>query len=361
MKRTDLTIDAIAGAIESVDRQWIDKARERTASLVMPPRALGRLHDISERVCGIQRSLPPSVSRKAILVMAGDHGIVDEGVSAFPQEVTGEMIKTFMAGGAGINVMARQAGAEIHVVDMGVKTDPDLAGLRSENRFLSRKVSPGTASFVNGPAMTRDQAEKAIMTGFHVASELFEEGIELLGTGDMGIGNTTPSAAIGLVITGADSEAMVGRGTGIDDTSYQRKKEVIRQGIEHNRPDPADGVDVLAKVGGFEIGGIAGSILAGAYHRRPVVVDGFISTAGALIAAALSPAAAEFMFAGHCSEEPGHRLMLQHLGLHPILDLGMRLGEGTGGALAMGVIEAAVRIFCDMATFEEAMVSDTSS
>ena len=202
------------------------------------------------------------------------------------------------------------------------------------------------------------QAETAILTGFQLGSELFDKGVEVLGTGDMGIGNTTPSAAIGSVITGANLETMVGRGTGVDDEGLLKKREIIRRGIELNQPDRKDGLDVLSKVGGFEIGGIAGSILAGAYHRRPVMIDGLISTAGALIAHALCPASATYLFAGHCSQEPGHKIMLSYLGLNPILDLGMRLGEGTGGALAMGIMEGAVRIFLDMLTFEEADVSD---
>jgi nicotinate-nucleotide--dimethylbenzimidazole phosphoribosyltransferase len=357
MQITEWTLDEITSGIEPIDRDWVQRARQRTAALVMPPRALGRLHDMAEQLCGIQRSLAPSVGRKAFIVMAADHGVVDEGVSAYPQEVTGEMIKTFMAGGAGINVLAGQVGAEIHVVDMGTKTNPDLAGLYSGNRFISCKIAPGTASFVRQPAMTREQAEASILTGFRLATELFEDGVELLGTGDMGIGNTTASAAIGAVISGAGLEEMVGRGTGIDDRALKHKREVIRLGLEHNHPDATDGLDVLSKVGGFEIGGIAGCILAGAFHRRPVVIDGFISTAGALIAAVLAPAAVDTMLAGHCSEEPGHRLMLRYLGLKPILDLGMRLGEGTGGALAMGIIEAAARVIQDMLTFEDAGVS----
>ena len=357
MNRNQWTLDKIVAGIEPVDPAWIERARERTANLLMPARALGRLHALAEQLCGIQQSLQPSVERKAFLVMAGDHGIVEEGISAYPQEVTGEMIKAFLAGGAGINILAGQVGAELHVVDMGIKSEPDASGGQPGIHLVSRKIAPGTANFVNGPAMTRDQAENAILSGFRLAGELFAGGVDILGTGDMGIGNTTPSAAIGTVITGADPEEMVGRGTGIDDRSLQRKKEVVHRGIQYNRPNAADGVDVLAKVGGFEIGGIAGCVLAGAFQRRPVVIDGYISTAGALIAAALAPTAVDFIFAGHCSEEPGHRLMLKHLGLSPILDLGMRLGEGTGGALAMGVIESAVRIFRDMATFEEAGVS----
>ena len=209
--------------------------------------------------------------------------------------------------------------------------------------------------------MTRQEAEKSIVTGFQLASDLFRKGVDILGTGDMGIGNTTPSAAVGAVITGVGIEEMVGRGTGVDDEGLLKKQEAIRQGIHVNQPDPENGVDILSKIGGFEIGGIAGCVLAGAYNSRPVVLDGFISTAGALVAHALCPHVLGYVFAGHCSEEPGHRVMLDYLGLDPILDLGMRLGEGTGGALAMGIMEGAVRIFQDMLTFEEAGVSNKES
>jgi nicotinate-nucleotide--dimethylbenzimidazole phosphoribosyltransferase len=206
--------------------------------------------------------------------------------------------------------------------------------------------------------MAPEQAYKAILTGFELASSLIRKGVDLLGTGDMGIGNTTPSAAIGTVITGKSLEDMVGRGTGIDDPGLVRKREAIRLGLELNRPDGQNGLDVLAKVGGFEIGGIAGVVLAGAYHRKPVVIDGLISTAGAMIAYVLCPEVADFLIAGHCSEEPGHRHMLEHLKLRPILDLGMRLGEGTGGALAMSLVEAAVGVITEVMTFAEAGVPD---
>lgn len=347
--------------IKPVDPQWIKKAAERTSLLVMPPRALGRLHDVSEMICAIQQTLSPDIGRKAFLVMAGDHGVVSEGVSAFPQEVTGEMIKTFLSGGAGINVLAGQVDAGVLVVDMGIKPELDLAAIGENNRLIVRKVAAGTENLSIGPAMTREQAETSIITGFDIATGLFESGIQVLGTGDMGIGNTTPSAAIGAVITGCRLADMVGPGTGIDEQGLNRKMDVIQRGIDVNRPDAGDGLDVLAKVGGFEIGGIAGCILAGAYHGFPVVIDGFISTAGALVAHAITPDVTDYIFAGHCSEEPGHRLMLNHLGLKPILDLGMRLGEGTGGALAMGIMDGAVRIFNDMATFEEAGVSEKKS
>ncbi len=351
-------LERIIKKIEPLDADWIERAKDRTAQLVMPTRALGRLHEISEKVCAIQQSLKPSIRRKAFLVMAGDHGVVNAGVSAYPQEVTGEMIKTFLVGGAGINVLAGQIGAEIIVVDMGIIPELDLNTLSRAKNLIIRKIANGTANFARGPAMSTAEARRAILTGFQLAGDLFEKGVQILGTGDMGIGNTTPSAAIGTVITGSRLEKMVGRGTGVDDQGLQRKREAIRSGIRINQPDPEDGLDVLAKIGGFEIGGIAGCILAGAYHKHPVVIDGFISTAGALIAHALCPAVTDYLFAGHCSEEPGHKLMLHHLGLHPILDLGMRLGEGTGAALAMGIMDGAVGIFKDMLTFEEAGVSN---
>ncbi len=353
-----MNLKEILEGIKPVDQEWIQKAQERTAQLVMPTRALGRLHEISEQLCGIQETLEPSISQKAILVMAGDHGVVEEGVSAYPQEVTAAMVQTFLAGGAGINAISRQVGADVWVVDMGVIADIDTTGLKGADRLLVQKVANGTANFVKGPAMSRQDAGAALVSGFEKASKLMEKGADILGTGDMGIGNTTPSAAIGAVLTGATLEEMVGRGTGVDDAGLERKRDAIRRGIEFNTPEPEDGLDVLAKVGGFEIGGIAGAILAAAFHRRAVVVDGFISTAGALIAHALCPTVKDYLFAGHFSEEPGHRLMLQHLGLTPILDLGMRLGEGTGAALAMSIMEAAVRMFKEVLTFEEAGVAN---
>lgn len=355
-----MTLEEILRQIQPADPTWIEKARERTAQLAIPPRALGRLHDISERLCGITRSLAPDVTRRAILVMAGDHGVAAEGVSAFPQEVTGEMVKNFIRGGAGINVLARWVGAQVIVVDMGIIPDVDVSSLEGKDSFRLSKVGRGTANLAKGPAMTREQAESAILAGFELASEQVAKGAQMIGTGDMGIANTTPSAAIGVALTGNSVEALVGRGTGVSDEGLRTKQRVIQEALAVNKPDPADGIDVLAKVGGFEIGGIAGCILAGAYHRRPVVIDGFISTAGALIAHALCPSVVDYLFAGHCSEEAGHRLMLKHLGLQPILDLGLRLGEGTGGALAMGVIEGASRIFKEILTFEEAGVSTGS-
>ena len=351
------TLRQIISAIRPLEQDWIEKARQRTAQLVMPTRALGRLHDMAERFCAIQQTLSPTMATKGVLVMAGDHGVAAEGVSAYPQEVTGAMVQTFLAGGAGINAIARHVDAQVWVVDMGIIPYLDPRQMPSGHRLKITKVGRCTENFVKGPAMTRDQAEEAILIGFKHAGELFESGIQVLGTGDMGIANTTPSAAIGAVLTGASLDEMVGRGTGVDDAGLLRKKAVIKRGIEINQPDAADGVDVLTKVGGFEIGGIAGVILAGAMHSRPVVIDGFISTAGALIAQAICPHVVDYLFAGHQSEEPGHQVMLRRLGLKPILDLGMRLGEGTGGAMAMAVLEGALKVFTNVMTFEEAGVA----
>lgn len=352
-----MNLGEIIERIQPVEKDWIEKARSHTAQLAIPPRALGRLHEISERICGIMRTLQPNVNPKAFLVMAGDHGVVSDGVSAFPQEVTGEMVKNFLRGGAGINVLARSVNADVIVVDMGIIPDIELASDEVGHRFRICKVNRGTANIARGPAMSRQQAEEAILQGFRLASELFAAGTQLIGTGDMGIGNTTSSAAIGTILTGRPVEQMVGRGTGVDEDTLSKKREIVQNALSVNRPDQRDGLDVLAKVGGFEIGGIAGTILAGAYHKRPVVVDGFISTAGALVAHALCAKVTGYLFAGHCSEEAGHRKMLEHLGLEPILDLRMRLGEGTGAALAMGIIEGAVRVFNEVLTFEQAGVS----
>jgi nicotinate-nucleotide--dimethylbenzimidazole phosphoribosyltransferase len=353
-----LNLTEIIAGIQPVDREWIAKARERTAQLVMPTRALGRLHDISEKLCGIQKTLHPSTARKAILVMAGDHGIVSEGVSVYPQEVTGAMVQTFLTGGAGINAICRHVKAEVFVVDMGIIAVFDDADIPDSDRLIIHKIAPGTANFTRGPAMSLQQAEQSVLIGFQEAAKLFDRSVDMIGTGDMGIGNTTPSAAIGTVLCGADLTQMVGRGTGVDDDGLSRKRDAIRRGIEVNDPNPLDGLDVLSKVGGFEIGAIAGCVLAGAYRHRPVMIDGFISTAGALTAQAICPTVTDFLISGHCSDEPGHRHMLNHLGLEPILDLGMRLGEGTGGALAMSIVDGALRVFKDVMTFAEAGVSD---
>lgn len=354
----EIELKRILEEIEPVDSNIIEKAKEHTAQLVMPPRALGRLHHISERICGIQNSLKPDVSKKSVIVFAGDHGVCEEGVSAFPQVVTLEMIKCFIRGGAGINAISRFVGADVLVVDMGIIPDFEPSTEEENKIFRNLKVARGTKNLAKGPAMTKEQAIEAILNGYKVAKEAIDQGAKIIGTGDMGIGNTTPSSAIGCVVTGESPEVMVGPGTGVDQEGIKKKVQAVKNGLLNNNPDPKDGLDILSKVGGFEIGGIAGCILACAHNRIPVMVDGFISTAGALIAYTLNPNCVDYMFAGHCSEEPGHKIMLKHLGLEPILDLGMRLGEGTGGCLAMNVVDAACHVFNEVMTFAEAGVSE---
>jgi nicotinate-nucleotide--dimethylbenzimidazole phosphoribosyltransferase len=341
-------------AITLQNQEWRARAQARLDQLTMPHWALGRLMDLALDLAGMTRSLTPEVARKAVVVMAGDHGVVAEGISKFPQEVTPQMVGNFVNGGAGINALANQAGARVVVVDMGVAAD--LSGMVKSGKIIDRKIALGTANLAAGPAMSREQAVAALEAGIEVALELGKE-IDLFGTGDMGIGNTTPSAAIVAAITGASVESVTGRGTGLDDGQLDHKVRVIKKGLTVNRPDPTDGLDVLAKVGGFEIGGIAGLILGAAAQRKPVLIDGFISTAGALVAQLLAPDCRDYLIAAHRSVEPGHKIMHEHLGLNPLLDLNLRLGEGTGAALAMNVVAAARAVLTEVATFEEAMVA----
>jgi nicotinate-nucleotide--dimethylbenzimidazole phosphoribosyltransferase len=346
-------IEQTISRIGPLDEGAMAQARHRQNTLTKPTGSLGLLEDISVHLAGIFGEPVPSIRRKVIIVGVGDHGVVSEGVSAYPQEVTPQMVLNFLGGGAGINVLSRHVGAEVVVVDAGVAGDiPFHRDLRSV------KLARGTNNMALGPAMSRDQALAIVEEGIRIAGEQVEAGADLLGTGDMGIGNTTPSSAITSAITGADPQETTGRGTGISDDQLVHKADVVRRALEVNRPDPTDGVDVLSKVGGFEIGLLAGVVLGGAASRRPVVVDGFISGAAALIACAISPNARLYLIASHRSVEPGHGAMLSHLELRPILDLGMRLGEGTGGALAMSIVEAAAKCLAEMATFSEAGVSD---
>jgi nicotinate-nucleotide--dimethylbenzimidazole phosphoribosyltransferase len=333
-------------------------AKARLDQLAMPHWALGRLMDLAVDLAGMTRSVTPPVARKAIVVMAADHGVVAEGVSKYPQAVTAQMVATFVRGGAGINALARLSGARVVVVDMGVASD--LGALAEAGRIVSQRIAPGTQNMAKGPAMARLEAVRAVEAGIEIARDLGPT-VDVFGTGDMGIGNTTPSAAIAAVITGRAVAEVTGRGTGIDDEGLLHKVAVIERALEVNRPDPRDGLDVLAKVGGFEVGGLAGLILGAAAQRKPVVLDGFISTAGALIAYTLAPAVADYVVAAHRSTEKGHEIMLAHLGKKPLLDLGMRLGEGTGAALAMSLVEGAVRILTEVATFAEAAVSQAES
>jgi len=328
-------------------------ARARQDALTKPPGSLGRLEELSIQIAGIQGRAQPRIKDKAIITMAGDHGVVAEKIGNWPQEVTAQMVANFLRGGAGINVLARQVGARIIVVDMGVASH-----LRPDPRLLSRKISPGTANMCRGPAMTLEQAITSIETGIEIVTAEAGAGLDIVGTGDMGIGNTTASSAICAVMTGKTAAAVTGRGTGLTDEQLAHKIEVINRALAVNKPDPARPLEVLARVGGFEIGGLAGVMLGAAAHRLPVVIDGFISGAAALIATALAPQLKDFIIPAHLSAEAGHKIMMHHLGLKPLLDLGLRLGEGTGAALAIFLAEAAVRTLNEMATFAEAGVSE---
>jgi nicotinate-nucleotide--dimethylbenzimidazole phosphoribosyltransferase len=338
--------------INSVNTEFIATAERHLDNLTKPRGSLGRLEEFAKRLVAITEEAMPVLDRKVIFTFAGDHGVAEEGVSAYPSEVTKQMVLNFLHGGAGINVLARHAGAEVVVIDIGVKGDFDkIDGL------ISKKIVSGTRNIRKGPAMTRSEAENCIEAGITLAEEYAKKGYRLFGTGDMGIGNTTPSSAIAAVLTESPVSEVSGRGTGIDKDTFINKIRVIEDAIRINRPNPSDPLDVLSKVGGAEIGGLAGLIIGAAANRTPVVIDGFISTAGALIAYCLEPKAKDYMFAAHNSVEKGHKAMLEKIGLVPILDLNLRLGEGTGAALAMFIIEAGIKIYKEMATFGEAGVS----
>ncbi len=342
--------------IRPVPRAIAEQAQRKLDFKTKPRGSLGRLETLACRLCAIYGSLEPGLPDKAIVVMGADHGVAAEGVSAYPQEVTAQMLLNFARGGAAINVLARHAGARVVVVDIGVKeTLPSLPEIRSA------RIAAGTHSFTRGPAMTRAQALDAIATGVALSAELTGAGTKLLGIGDMGIGNTTASSALTAALLGVAPEEVTGRGTGIDDATHLRKIEVIRQGLAHNQPDPSDALDVLHKLGGFEIAGLCGVVLGAAARGAAVVVDGFIASVAALCAVRLSPAAADYLIASHRSVEAGHRLVLQALGREPLLDLELRLGEGTGAALAMTLCDAALRVLREMATFESAGVTDAGA
>jgi nicotinate-nucleotide--dimethylbenzimidazole phosphoribosyltransferase len=342
-----------ARAVKAVNPEWYGIAQARIDNLTKPVGSLGRLEEFARLLVAITENRRPTLDKKVIFAFAGDHGVVDEGVSAYPKEVTPQMVFNFLAGGAAINVLAGHAGAEVVVVDTGVNYDFGfLDGL------IDRKVRMGTGNMAKGPAMTKDEAVKCVEVGIKLAFAFREKGYKLFGTGDMGIGNTTPSSAIAAVITGAPVADVTGKGTGISDEMLTAKIKVIQDAMCLNEPDPRDGIDVLAKVGGTEIGAIAGLILGAASRRTPVVIDGFISTAGALIAHTIQPLVRDYLFAAHNSVEKGHKIILETMSLAPILDLGLRLGEGTGAALAMMIIEGSLKIYNEMATFEEAGVSE---
>lgn len=340
-------------SIYPLDEGAANLARQRQSILTKPAGSLGRLETLSIQVAGITGLARPIIRQKAIITCAGDHGVTAQGVSAYPQEVTPQMVANILNGGAAINVLARHVGARVTVVDAGVAVD-----LAPHSGLIMSKVGYGTADMTQGPAMTMDQAVRSIEAGIQAVQAELARGLDIVATGDMGIGNTTPSSAIVSAMTGRPVADVTGRGTGINDQQLNHKIAVIDRALAVNRPATSDALDVLSKVGGFEIGAIAGVILGAAANHIPVVVDGFISTAGALIAGGLSPLARQYMIAAHASVEIGHRAALVYLGLSPCLDFDLRLGEGTGAALVLSVVEAACKILSEMATFEGAGVSN---
>jgi len=346
-----LSLEQAVAAIRPPDAAAMSRAATRQATLTKPPGSLGQLEELSIRLAGMLRMEQPRISGKAIVIAAADHGVVAQGVTAYPQDVTAQMVLNFLSGGAAINVMCEQLGIGQIIVDAGVATElPPHPSLRALG------IGRGTADMTQGPAMTREQALACLEAGIGLAQECVENGIDLIGTGDMGIGNTTASAAITSAVTGLSPEETTGDGAGRPPTGLDHKVTIIRHALKVNDPDPANGLAVLSAVGGFEIGVLTGAIIGAAANGRPVVLDGFISGAAALIANAITPASRDYMIAAHLSAERGHRAVLNHLGLTPILDLNMRLGEGTGAALAMPIIEAAAATLSDMATFDEAGV-----
>lgn len=339
--------------IQPLDRASMQKAALRQDRLTKPRGSLGSLENISIKVAGIFRNPLPQIKNKAIITMAADHGVTVQGISLYPREVTAQMVLNFLNGGAAINVLSRQAGARVVIVDMGVATTlPPFA------QVINKSLGYGTADMCNGPAMTREQAITSLEAGIDILEQEFNKGLDIAGTGEMGIGNTTAASAITAVITGQPVFAVTGRGTGIGDEQLTHKINVIEKALQKNSPDPEDAVDVLSRVGGFEIGGMAGVMLAGAANHIPVVIDGFISGAAALIAGGICPPVKDYLIASHLSAEKGHAACLNHLELKPAFNLNMRLGEGTGSALGILLTEAAVNLLAQMATFSEAGVSD---
>jgi len=345
--------DAITG-ISHIDMKMMDEAQKKIDSLTKPKQSLGKLEEFAKRMAGITGNLHPSLKNKIIFTMAGDHGVAQESVSLFPQEVTAQMIYNFLNGGAGVNVLAQHIEARVVVVDMGTATE---ISTKSKD-FIDKKVALGTKNIAIGPAMTKGEAIRSIESGIEVfEEERVRSCIDIIGLGEMGIANTTAASAITSCITGARVEDVTGRGTGISQKQLKNKIATIKEALKINHPDPKDPLDVLQKLGGFEIGGLVGLILAAAGERIPIVIDGFITASAALIATEISPLSKEYLFASHNSVEKGHNIALKWMGLEPMFDLKMRLGEGTGACLGISMIEAGVKIMTEMATFEDAGVS----
>lgn len=349
-------MQAIVETIERIgplDAEAMAAAQARQDQLTKPTGSLGQLEALATQIAGITGQARPRLKQPAVIVMAADHGVTRQGVSAYPAEVTPQMVLNFLNGGAAINVLARHVGAQVVVVDMGVASE-----LPTHPELIDRKIAFGTRDFSQEPAMSREQAQQAVLTGIELAEQAIERGADLLATGDMGIGNTTAASAIVAAITQRPVAEVTGRGTGLDDAGLKQKIAVIEAALALHRPRPDNGIDVLSKVGGFEIAGLAGVILGAAARRVPIVVDGFISGAAALVAVALAPAARPYLIAGHRSVERGHSAVFEHLETQPLLDLGMRLGEGTGAVLAQSLCIAACKALDEMATFGEAGVSN---
>ncbi|NOU91797.1 nicotinate-nucleotide--dimethylbenzimidazole phosphoribosyltransferase [Paenibacillus sp. LMG 31456] len=349
------SLDLLLKEIKPLDQEAIAAAGRHLDQLTKPPGSLGKLEDTARQLAGITGETIAEFGKKAVIVMAGDHGVCEEGISAFPAEVTPQMVLNFLSGGAAVNVLARQAGADVVCVDIGVNADLE------HPQLYSRKVRKGTRNMMRGPAMTEQEALEAIHIGIDLVKDLVADGYTMFATGEMGIGNTTASSALLAVLTGTDVAGAVGRGTGIDNEMLRHKQEVIERAIEVNKPDASNPFDVLAKLGGLEIAGLTGVILGAALYRKPVVIDGFISSAAALVASRIAPQSASYIIASHLSHEQGHARLLEAIGLSPMLRMDMRLGEGTGAVLAFSLIEASIRIMKEMATFTSAGVSQAPS
>ena len=345
-------IENVIASISGIDTEMVKRTQGRLDNLTKPLGSLGRLEELAKQICGITRKEEPSLNNKVIFTLAADHGVTIEGVSAYPQEVTAQMVNNFLAGGAGINVLARHAGARVVVADIGVAAD-----LKPAQGLVIKKVDRGTKNMAKGPAMIRGEAILSVCNGLEIFEDEFKRGIDIAGTGEMGIGNTTAASAIAAVFTQRPIADLTDKGAGLSNEAVKHKIYTIERAISVNKPDIADPIDVLSKVGGFEIGGLVGIILAAASKNIPVVIDGFISSAAALIAYRLEPKTKDYMIASHSSVERGHRIVLDYMGLKPIFDLDLRLGEGTGAALAMGIAEVSIKILTQMATFKSAGVS----
>lgn len=351
-EKMDQNLQAVIEAIKPLDEVAMEKARARMDILTKPQGSLGRMEDLAVQLSGISGEFFPCGTKKRVVVMAADHGITEEGISAYPSEVTAQMMANFTGGGAAINVLGRQGNVEVEVVDVGVKADSKLPGVKHI------RIKAGTDNFRHRPAMSRAEALHAVTAGIECAEEAAEAGVKVLATGEMGIGNTTASSAVMAVLTGYDISLVVGRGTGIDDEKLRHKQEVVAGALDMHKPDPGDPLGVLSLVGGLEIAALTGLILGSAKRRIPVVIDGFISSTAALAAVKLCPNVWYYLLPSHLSAESGHALLMDYLGLKPYINMGMRLGEGTGAVLAMHLVEAAARITMEMATFEDANVSN---